>query len=91
MLILMLPLPRFHQGTYARIAAPNLIYPRYKVVSKSSEGNFSHTIHLYIKNIVLRFAAVCPKPVFRNLDEAIPFVPFALAKSVYGMREKGER
>ena len=92
MLILLLPLPRFYQGTYGRIAAPNLTYPRYKVVSKSSEGNFSHTIHLYYnESIVLRFAPVCSKPVCGNLDEAVAFVPFALAKLAYGMREKSER
>ena len=38
MLVLLRLLPRLHQGTYARIAAPNLVYPHCKVVSKLQEG-----------------------------------------------------
>ena len=38
MLVLLRSLPRLHQGTYARIAAPNLVYPHCKVVSKFQEG-----------------------------------------------------
>ena len=48
MLKLLLPLPGLHQGTYARSAAPILVYPPCKVISSGKKGiSVINTIHLH--------------------------------------------